>query len=65
MSFGYSLYVGWVGAGLCLLGGVVILCFQVALITNPSRENSFFYSRRGGTAREVDSSANHAKTERV
>ncbi|XP_043961120.1 claudin-11-like [Gambusia affinis] len=65
MSFGYALYVGWVAAGLCLLGGVVILCFQVALITSPSRENSFFYSRRGGTAREVDRSANHAKTERV
>ncbi|KAM4718926.1 claudin-11-like [Anableps anableps] len=65
MSFGYSLYVGWVGAGLCLLGGVVILCFQVALINDPSRENSFFYSRRSGTAREVDAPSNHAKSERV
>ncbi|XP_012706679.2 claudin-11 [Fundulus heteroclitus] len=65
MSFGYSLYAGWVGAGLCLLGGIIILWFLVALISNPTRENSFFYSRRGGSAREVERPANHAKSERV
>ncbi|MEQ2234021.1 hypothetical protein ILYODFUR_027662 [Ilyodon furcidens] len=65
MSFGYSLYAGWVGTGLCLLGGVIILYFQVALITSPSRENSFFYSRRSGTAREAEPPSNHAKSERV
>ncbi|XP_038153896.1 claudin-11-like [Cyprinodon tularosa] len=65
MSFGYSLYVGWAGAGLCLLSGIIILCFLVALIDDESREKSFFYSRRGGTAREVDRPSNHAKSERV
>nr|XP_015811083.1 claudin-11-like [Nothobranchius furzeri] len=65
MSFGFSLYAGWVGAGLCLVGGFVILCCQVTSIGIPSRENSFFYSRRGGTAMPMDPPTNHAKSERV
>ena len=26
VSFGYSLYAGWIGAVLCLVGGCVIVC---------------------------------------
>ncbi|XP_017294489.1 claudin-11b [Kryptolebias marmoratus] len=65
MSFGFSLYAGWVGAGLCVLGGFVILCCQVAGLGIPSRERSFFYSRRGNTATSLDRPSNHAISERV
>ncbi|XP_013885651.1 claudin-11 [Austrofundulus limnaeus] len=65
MSFGFSLYAGWIGAGLCALGGFVILCCQVGSVGIPSRENSFFYSRRGNTTTALDRPSNHAKSERV
>ncbi|XP_072234481.1 claudin-11b [Leuresthes tenuis] len=62
MSFGFSLYTGWVGCGLCLLGGIVILCCQVSNMANLPRDNSFYYSRRGDTATQLDPPANHAKS---
>ncbi|XP_070709101.1 claudin-11b [Pempheris klunzingeri] len=65
MSFGFSLYAGWVGSALCLLGGSVILCCHGADPGTPSRENSFYYSRQGGTATPLDPPANHAKSARV
>ncbi|KAM3593098.1 uncharacterized protein V6R79_006010 [Siganus canaliculatus] len=69
MSFGFSLYSGWVGSALCLLGGSVILCCPGIESTSPRRENSFYYSRQGGAAvsldPELDPPANHAKSARV
>ncbi|XP_023249761.1 claudin-11-like, partial [Seriola lalandi dorsalis] len=65
MSFGFSLYAGWVGAALCLLGGSVILCCHGNDIRTPSRENSFYYSRQRGTATPMDPPANHAKSAMV
>ncbi|XP_022623483.1 claudin-11 [Seriola dumerili] len=62
MSFGFSLYAGWVGAALCLLGGSMILCCHGNDIRTPSRENSFYYSRQRGTATPMDPPANHAKS---
>ncbi|KAL6097537.1 cldn11 [Pungitius sinensis] len=66
MAFGFSLYAGWVGSGLCLLGAAVIL-FCRGIDPGPqSRGNSFYYySRQGGTATPLDPPANHAKSERV
>ncbi|XP_028288200.1 claudin-11-like [Parambassis ranga] len=65
MSFGFSLYAGWVGTALCLLGGSVILCCQPTDLGIPSRENSFYYSRQRGTATPLDPPANHAKSAQV
>ncbi|KAM7369573.1 hypothetical protein PAMP_010890 [Pampus punctatissimus] len=65
MSFGFSLYAGWVGSALCLLGGSTILCCQGTDPETPSRENSFYYSRQRGTATPLDPPANHAKSARV
>ncbi|XP_040022621.2 claudin-11 [Gasterosteus aculeatus] len=66
MAFGFSLYAGWVGSGLCLLGGAVILFCRGIDPGPPSRGNSFYYySRQGGTATPLDPPANHAKSERV
>ncbi|XP_034561847.1 claudin-11b [Notolabrus celidotus] len=65
MSFGFSLYAGWVGSALCLLGGAVILCCHSTDPGTPNRENSFYYSRQRGTAAPLDPPANHAKSARV
>ncbi|XP_029979296.1 claudin-11b [Sphaeramia orbicularis] len=65
MSFGFSLYAGWVGSALCLLGGLMILCCHGSDPGAQSRENSFYYSRQGGTAMPLDPPANHAKSARV
>ncbi|XP_029935484.1 claudin-11b [Myripristis murdjan] len=65
MSFGFSLYSGWVGSALCLLGGSVILCCHGSDPATPRRENSFYYSRQGGTATPLDPPANHAKSAHV
>uniref|UniRef100_A0A3Q4H6Y9 Claudin-11 n=1 Tax=Neolamprologus brichardi TaxID=32507 RepID=A0A3Q4H6Y9_NEOBR len=65
MSFGFSLYSGWVGSALCLLGGIIILCCQGIDPGTPSRDDSFYYSGNRGTATLLDPPANHAKSARV
>ncbi|CAL8292515.1 unnamed protein product [Lota lota] len=66
MAFGFSLYAGWVGAGLCLSGGSIILCCHGSDGgTMQSRENSFYYSRQAGRAEPLDPPANHAKSVHV
>ncbi|XP_074549815.1 claudin-11b [Halichoeres trimaculatus] len=65
MSFGFSLYAGWVGSALCLLGGAVILFCHSVDPGTPNRDNSFYYSRQRGTATPLDPPANHAKSARV
>ncbi|KAK0149227.1 Claudin-11 [Merluccius polli] len=65
MAFGFSLYAGWVGSGLCLIGGTVILCCRGTDGAAPSRENSFYYSRQAGRAMPLDPPANHAKSVHV
>lgn len=68
MSFGFSLYAGWVGAALCLLGGVIILFCHFLSPGGPSRENSFYFSRqasRAGPLGPLEPPANHAKSARV
>lgn len=68
MSFGFSLYAGWVGSGLCLLGGLMILFCHANLASGlSSRDASFYYSRRGGVdPHSLDPPpANHAKSVQV
>ncbi|XP_029943137.1 claudin-11-like [Salarias fasciatus] len=65
MSFGFSLYAGWVGSALCLLGGGAILCCHASRPA-AARDASFYYSRRGGTATaDPPANATHAKSARV
>ncbi|XP_023069230.1 claudin-11 isoform X2 [Cebus imitator] len=56
VSFGYSLYAGWIGAVLCLVGGCVILC--CAGDAQAFGENPFYYS-------SGSSSPTHAKSAHV
>lgn len=56
VSFGYSLYAGWIGAVLCLVGGCVILC--CAGDAQAFGENRFYYS-------SGSSSPTHAKSAHV
>ncbi|XP_069753712.1 claudin-11-like [Narcine bancroftii] len=46
-NFGYSLFLGWIGTLLCLLGGAVIAC-----CTGPSpelQENRYYYASQGSS----------------
>ncbi|KAG9334146.1 hypothetical protein AGOR_G00238300 [Albula goreensis] len=61
MSFGSSLYAGWVGSVLCLLGGSMVSCCSSE---SPS-ENRYYYSKQGATNPVPPSSANHAKSAHV
>ncbi|KAG7251230.1 hypothetical protein CRUP_031159, partial [Coryphaenoides rupestris] len=65
MAFGFSLYAGWVGSGLCLIGGSFILCCRGNDAAMPSRGDSFYYSRRSGRATPLDPPANHGKSVHV
>ncbi|XP_062335140.1 claudin-11-like [Osmerus eperlanus] len=68
MSFGGSLYAGWVGSALCVLGGAMILCCHGDdSSTLQRRENSFYYSRQGASATSTPLSAteNHGKIAHV
>ncbi|KAL4635897.1 claudin-11 [Arapaima gigas] len=63
MSFGFSLYAGWVGTAFCLLGGCMASCCS----GDPSAqyvENRFYYSKQG-TVNSAPASANHAKSAHV
>ncbi|KAG9340073.1 hypothetical protein JZ751_021993 [Albula glossodonta] len=63
MSFGFSLYAGWVGSAFCLLGGSMISCCSGERPTQYT-ENRFYYSKQGGAnlGPASSSSTNHAKS---
>ncbi|XP_051984103.1 claudin-11-like [Xyrauchen texanus] len=67
MSFGFSLYSGWVGTALCLLGGCMITCCSVDTPESYTDNDRFYFSKQGpthpGTA--STSSTNHAKSAHV
>ncbi|XP_003968239.3 claudin-11b [Takifugu rubripes] len=65
MSFGFSLYAGWVGTALCLLGGIMILFCHFLSPGSPMRENSFYFSRQASRAGPLEPPGNHAKSARV
>ena len=56
VSFGYSLYTGWIGAVMCLVGGCVIVCCSGD--AQSFGENRFYYS-------SGSSSPTHAKSAHV
>lgn len=64
MSFGFSLYSGWVGTALCLLGGCIISCCSVDSPATYTENNRFYYSKQG-PAHTGPTSTNHAKSAHV
>ncbi|XP_030631732.1 claudin-11a [Chanos chanos] len=64
MSFGFSLYTGWVGTAFCLLGGSMITCCSVESSTPYTDNNRFYYSKQAPTNPGPPSS-NHAKSAHV
>lgn len=68
MSFGFSLYTGWVGSSFSLLGGCILTCCS-SESSSSSRSyqdnNRFYYSKQGGGNPPAAASTNHAKSAHV
>ncbi|XP_056599796.1 claudin-11a [Triplophysa dalaica] len=64
MSFGFSLYTGWVGTALCLLGGCMITCCSADTPASYTDNNRLYYSKQGPTHQSTVST-NHAKSAHV
>ncbi|MBN3274026.1 CLD11 protein, partial [Polyodon spathula] len=60
MTFGYSLYAGWVGSALCLFGGSMISCCSGE--SPQYDEDRYYYAKQG---EDTTASANHAKSAQV
>ncbi|XP_039992302.1 claudin-11a [Xiphias gladius] len=67
MSFGFSLYTGWVGTIFSLLGGSILTCCSSeSSSSRPYQENNrFYYSKQGAGNAPAASSTNHAKSAHV
>ncbi|XP_038585094.1 claudin-11a [Micropterus salmoides] len=67
MSFGFSLYTGWVGTIFCLLGGSILTCCSSESSSSRSYQdnNRFYYSKQGGGNPPAVPSTNHAKSAHV
>ncbi|KAF3700994.1 Claudin-11 [Channa argus] len=65
MSFGFSLYTGWVGTILFLLGGCIFTCCSSESSHSSQSNNRFYYSKQGSGNQPAASSVNHAKSAHV
>ncbi|XP_017577807.1 claudin-11a [Pygocentrus nattereri] len=65
MSFGFSLYAGWVGAAFSLLGGCMIVCCSLESPAPYADSGRFYYSKHGQSNPTSPSSTNHAKSAHV
>ncbi|KAM4543168.1 claudin-11a [Odontesthes bonariensis] len=66
MSFGFSLYTGWVGTIFCLLGGSILTCSSESSSSRSHQDNNhFYYSKQGGGNQPAVTSTNHAKSAHV
>ncbi|CAJ1073244.1 claudin-11a [Xyrichtys novacula] len=67
MSFGFSLYVGWMGTIFSLLGGSMLTCCSSDSSSSRSYQdnNRFYYSKQGGGNPPTAASTNHAKSAHV
>ncbi|XP_058470498.1 claudin-11a [Solea solea] len=72
MSFGFSLYTGWVGTIFSLLGGSILTCCSSDVSSSSSSSprsyqdnNRFYYSKQGGGNQPAASVTNHAKSAHV
>ncbi|XP_076868297.1 claudin-11b [Brachyhypopomus gauderio] len=65
MSFGFSLYAGWLGSAFCLLGGSLMACCSGEDPSAQYRDNRFHYSKQSGLTNSIQASSNHAKSAHV
>ncbi|XP_053191039.1 claudin-11a [Scomber japonicus] len=68
MSFGFSLYTGWVGTIFTLVGGCILTCCssEPSSSSRSYHDNKRFYSSKpGGDSLAATTSANHAKSAHV
>lgn len=68
MSFGFSLYTGWVGSIFSLLGGCILTCCssESSFSSRSYQENNrFYYAKQGGGNPPAAASTNHAKSAHV
>ncbi|KAK2831856.1 hypothetical protein Q7C36_016942 [Tachysurus vachellii] len=66
MSFGYSLYSGWVGGALSLLGGCILACCSIDSTSSYSQNNRYsYYSKQNPPTNQTPPPGNHAKTAHV
>ncbi|KAG8013201.1 Claudin-11 [Nibea albiflora] len=66
MSFGFSLYTGWVGTIFSLLGGCILTCCSAESSSRSYQDNNrFYYSKQGGGNPPAAPSVNHAKSAHV
>ncbi|XP_036981361.1 claudin-11a isoform X1 [Acanthopagrus latus] len=66
MSFGFSLYTGWVGTIFSLLGGCFLTCCSSESSSRAYQDNNrFYYSKQGGGNAPAAPSTNHAKSAHV
>ncbi|KAK1806499.1 hypothetical protein P4O66_005008, partial [Electrophorus voltai] len=65
MSFGFSLYAGWLGSALCLLGGSLVMCCSGEDAAARHHENRFYYSKQSGLSNSIQASNSHAKSAHV
>ncbi|XP_003962425.2 claudin-11a [Takifugu rubripes] len=66
MSFGFSLYAGWIGTVFSLLGGSLLTCCSSDSLPRSFQDNNrFYYSKQGGGNAPATSATNHAKSAHV
>ncbi|KAI5086619.1 claudin-11, partial [Silurus meridionalis] len=66
MSFGFSLYSGWVGGALCLLGGCILTCCSIDSASSYRQNNRYsYYSKQTPPTDQTPPTGNHAKTAHV
>lgn len=66
MAFGFSLYAGWIGTVLSLLGGSLLTCCSSDAPARSLKDDKrFYYSKQGGGNAPTASTANHAKSAHV
>ncbi|XP_019953427.2 claudin-11a [Paralichthys olivaceus] len=66
MSFGFSLYTGWVGTIFSLTGGSILTCCSSDSSSRSYQDNNrFYYSKQGGGNQPAAPSTNHAKSAHV
>lgn len=66
MSFGFSLYSGWLGGALSLLGGCILTCCSINSTPSYRQNNRYsYYSKQNPPTNQTPPTGNHAKTAHV
>ncbi len=65
MSFGFSLYAGWVGLALCFFGSSVMICCSRGDDQSQNPENHYYYSKHSGVTNSGPPINSHAKSAHV